>query len=231
MSTLAELYRALKGYARDALPGGSLNPESAPVADQARYIGGMIDPSSAISNDLQNWHKRTQLGLANQLAGKQTPEAEQAYQTIMSMAGMAPLGLTKYARRSQQSATPFNDVDYAMFAEAKNGLRNTLDELRNYGESMWAASDRQATPIKDIQADLVKAFRKSGANNEYGTTAAQLAREANPEKIVNSAGVWDNPDLVQRIYDLVVSPKGIRAISTNDGLIVFDRGIAKKIGN
>lgn len=224
------LLDAFKQYVSDALPGGLLNPETKPIANRARYASGLLDPKSPISNDLQNWHKRTQLGLADQLAGRQTPAAEQAYQAVMNMAGVAPLGITKYARRSQQSATPFNDVDYAMFVEAKTGLRNTLDDLRSYGGSMWAATDRQATTVKEIQADLVKAFRKSGANNEYGTTAAQLAREANPEQIVNSAGVWDNPDLVQKIYDLVISPKGIRAISTNDGLIVFDRGIAKKIG-
>lgn len=87
------LLDALKQYIADALPGGLLNPETKPVANQAKYIGGLLDPNSPISQDAQNWHKRTQIGLADQLAGRQTPEAEQAYQTMMQAAGIAPVGM------------------------------------------------------------------------------------------------------------------------------------------
>jgi hypothetical protein len=94
MPSLADLIRMGKQYVTDALPGGSLNPETQPVADQARYIGGITDPdNSQIGRDLQAWHKRTQAGLADQLAGKQTPEAEYAYQSMMQAAGVAPVGM------------------------------------------------------------------------------------------------------------------------------------------
>lgn len=90
---MAGLLDDLVQYLKDAMPGGLLNPESKPVADRAKYASGLLDPNSAISNDLQNWHQRTQLGLADQLAGRQTPAAEQAYQTMMNMAGNAPVGI------------------------------------------------------------------------------------------------------------------------------------------
>ena len=60
---------------------------------RANYLAGLLDPNSQISQDAQAWHKRTQNGLMDQLAGRDTPEAEQAYQTMMQAAGMAPVGM------------------------------------------------------------------------------------------------------------------------------------------
>jgi hypothetical protein len=96
MPSLADLIRIGKQYIGDAMPGGSLNPETAPVARQANYLSGILDPASQVSQDATNWHKRTQIGLKDQLAGRQTPEAEQAYQTMMMAAGMAPIGMTAW---------------------------------------------------------------------------------------------------------------------------------------
>ena len=93
---MAGLWDALKQYIGDALPGGALNPETAPVAKQANYLSGILDPASQVSQDATNWHKRTQNGLMDQLAGRDTPEAEQAYQTMMMAAGMAPIGMTAW---------------------------------------------------------------------------------------------------------------------------------------
>jgi hypothetical protein len=227
---MAGLWDALKQYIGDALPGGALSPETQPVATQANYLSGILDPASQVSQDAQAWHKRTQNGLMDQLAGRDTPEAEQAYQTMMQAAGVAPVGMTKYGRRSQSTDSPFNDVDYAIFAEAKNGLRSLLDELKTYGPGKWAATDASATPINEIQKDIVREIRRSGIHTDYQTTAANLAREADPKSIVNSAGVWDSPDLASLIYEKVLAPQGIRSVKTSDGLIVFDKGIPKKVG-
>jgi len=90
---MAGLWDALKQYIGDALPGGALNPETQPVATQANYLSGILDPASQVSQDAQAWHKRTQNGLMDQLAGRDTPEAEQAYQTMMQAAGIAPVGM------------------------------------------------------------------------------------------------------------------------------------------
>ena len=94
---LKKMARALKQYASDALPGGSLNPELQPVADRAKYMAGALDQNSQIANDLQDWHKKTQAGLADQRAGRETPEAEYAYQQMMKVGGLAPLGILRNA--------------------------------------------------------------------------------------------------------------------------------------
>lgn len=101
------LLDAFTQYLRDALPGGLLNPESAPVANRARYASGLLDPNSQISRDAQGWHKRTQVGLKDQLAGRNTPEAEQAYQAMMMAAGMAPVGMTKSVSNSVNDALEY----------------------------------------------------------------------------------------------------------------------------
>lgn len=96
------LLEALKQYASDAA-GGSLNPEVGNTLsgllnygkDRARYIGGLLDDSSPINKDFKNWHDRTQLGLADLIAGKEGPQADYGYSQIMNMAGNAPMGIMK----------------------------------------------------------------------------------------------------------------------------------------
>ncbi len=105
---MAGLWDALKQYIGDALPGGALNPETAPVAKQANYLSGILDPASQVSQDATNWHKRTQNGLMDQLAGRDTPEAEQAYQTMMQLAGMAPIGMVSPIKKLSREAYLMN---------------------------------------------------------------------------------------------------------------------------
>ena len=168
-------------------------------------------------------------------------DALQAYkkgnygEAALNAVGLLPFipglaGMTKYVRRSQSVSDPMNEVGYAMFKEADTGLREGLDRLKNYGPGMWAATDVGATPVKDIQKNLIKELRAQGIAKEYGTSAASLAREANPSDIVSSAGLWDNPDVVSAIYRNVIERPGIRAIKTDDGLIVFDRDKIKRVG-
>lgn len=60
--------------------------------------------------------------------------------------------------------------------------------------------------------------------SEYQSTAEQLAEEANPSNIVDSAGIWDAPDIVDVIIQDVLEPNGWLAVETEDGAIVFDSG-------
>lgn len=127
----------------------------------------------------------------------------------------------RYVRRNRNDDEPFNSVGHAMFAKAKD-LESGLDSLRHYGESGWVSRDSDAVDVSDIQKDIVRAIRRRGLQEEYQSTAAALAREAAPEDIVSSAGIWDSPDIVQAIYDDIIEPRGIGAVRTPDGLIRFD---------
>jgi soluble lytic murein transglycosylase-like protein len=136
--------------------------------------------------------------------------------------GLSRLG-TRFVRRSKSFDSPFNrDAEHiAMFAETKNP-RETLDQLRGYGPAAWISRGDDAVDVKDIQPDIVRALRNSGRHEDYNTTAAALARSANPENIVDSAGMWDDPLLVREVYENVIQPREITSVRTNDGLLVFD---------
>jgi hypothetical protein len=130
---------------------------------------------------------------------------------------------TRFVRRSQSFDSPFNKRarHIAMFAETKNP-RETLDQLKSYGPAAWITRGDDAVDVRDIQPDIVRALRNSGIHEDYNTTAAALARNANPENIINSAGLWDDPLLVREVYENVIQPREITSVRTNDGLLVFD---------
>jgi hypothetical protein len=136
--------------------------------------------------------------------------------------GLRRLG-TRFVRRSESFDSPFNrDAKHiAMFAETKNP-RETLDRLRSYGPAAWISRGDDAVDVRDIQPDIVRALRNSGLHEDYNTTAAALARNANPENIINSAGLWDDPLLVREVYENIIQPREITSVRTNDGLLVFD---------
>lgn len=137
---------------------------------------------------------------------------------------------TRYVRRSQSVDTPFNEGagGYAMFAETRQP-RSMLESLSGYGPGRWISSGQGAVDVRELQPAMVRALREAGRHEELGTTAAQLARQANPSNIVDSAGLWDNPDLVGTVWERVLDPRGVTAVRTNDGLIIFDGQHARPI--
>lgn len=132
---------------------------------------------------------------------------------------------TSYIRRSQLPDTPDNGVGYSMFVR---GGPDDLDSISSYGPYSWTATSAGSVPVESIQGDIVRAIRRDRMNDQYGSTAAALAREANPSDIVNSAGLWDNPELVERIYEDILGPRGISKVQTSDGLLLFDPSLAER---
>jgi hypothetical protein len=131
-----------------------------------------------------------------------------------------------YARRSQSSKTPFNDVDYGMFVKHGGDIESSLDDISHYGKGQWLG--RADVNVEDVKKEILKAIRKSGVNNDYGTTAAKLTRESIPDDIVNSAGSWDAPDIAEKIINDLYD-KGIKAVKTPDGAIIWDKSNIRSI--
>lgn len=139
------------------------------------------------------------------------------------------LGNGTYLRATPKDS-PFNDVPWAMFAETDD-VGKTLDDLRLYGKNYWTIDSVATGGVEDagkLRKEFVRALRDSEARRNMGVTAASIVRESNPSNIVNSAGMWDNPDVVQEIYEKVIGPRGIKAVKTSDGAIVFDPDIIKR---
>lgn len=158
---LADLLRMGKQYLSDAMPGGSLNQELQPLVDRTQYIGGLTDPQSPISQDLQGWHKRTQRGLADQLQGKETPEAEYAYQQLMNMAGVAPVGMIK---------TPVGRIP-----ETGTETRGLAEMLKRAGARAGYAVSHEGSGVSPSQ---YVTFRKSWDEADDITRQVRLSNHA-----------------------------------------------------
>ena len=124
-----------------------------------------------------------------------------------------------YVRRSQRQKTPFNDVDYAMFVEANGDYDDALDVVSSYGKSQWLG--RAEEDVTKYQKNIVKAIRRNDLQREYNSTAAALARDANPPDIVDSAGLWDAPDLAAASIE-ALNDLGVKGVKTQDGAVIWD---------
>lgn len=131
-----------------------------------------------------------------------------------------------YVRRSQQQSSPFNDVSYAMFKEADVNIPDyakridwAFEDIASYGEGQWLG--RPDGYIDDYMVDAMKAIRKSGIHEDYGTTASALARGLNPDDIVDSAGSWDAMDVAGEVIDHLAG-RDVGAVSTADGMIAWN---------
>jgi hypothetical protein len=128
-----------------------------------------------------------------------------------------------YYRRSK-SESGSNDVPWQMFAKNKDDIDNA------YSGNLFLADNRVG---KVVNSDsIIDAINDALSKNyeildTYQANASDLAQEASPSRIVDSAGLWDSPDITQYIYDEVLAPLGIQAVETPDGLIVFDPDLVK----
>jgi len=65
------------------------------------------------------------------------------------------------------------------------------------------------------------------ADNEI--SKEDLFKFSNPKNIIDSADVWDGQSLVTWMWDYVLEPNGITVVETEDGCIVFDDDLIKRM--
>lgn len=154
----------------------------------------------------------------------QAPQYRNAQSAVLaSLLNVAPIGATYYRRTNGK---PDTGVGYMMFADSP-------EQIERYGKNQFVFDDASAKKVVDATdkrflKDVIRALRNSPELESYGGRAAPLAREANPASIVDSAGLWDAPDLVNQIIDKVIKPQKIQAVRTSDGAIVFTPSLVKK---
>lgn len=158
---MAGLLDALKQYITDAMPGGLLNAETKPIADRVNYVGGLLDNNAPINQDLQAWHKKTQRGLADQLAGRQTPDSEYAYGSMMNAAGMVPVGIIKYGKGFDQRALS-DLISSQRFFDRKI----VADKIRNQDFTV------RTTPPFEVDGEMVRAV----TDGHHALEAAKRSR-------------------------------------------------------
>lgn len=119
-----------------------------------------------------------------------------------------------YKRNTKRKYAPANAVPWQMFVK---GIDNELD---GYGKYTYYATDSGAIPIGELMPkiqELAKEF--------YGSTLPE--EEIDPQDIVMSAGIWDDMEFVQYLWDNYLEDVwdktgSIPAIVTYDGMLVMD---------
>lgn len=119
-----------------------------------------------------------------------------------------------YRRCTPNYLVPHNKVPWMMFVKAEDNY-----SLHQFGDYNFVAHDRGAIDVEDIKDEIQKLAV------EY--CGAELEDEViNPPDIVDSAGMFDDMDFIQFLWDnyfekLWEESGEIPAVKTEDGLIVF----------
>lgn len=118
-----------------------------------------------------------------------------------------------YKRNTRRKHTPANAVPWQMFVK---GIDNELD---NYGDYTYYATDAGAIPIGELMPRIQEL-----AEEFYGSTLPD--EEIGPQDIVMSAGIWDDMEFVQYLWDnyledIWYQTGRMPAIVTNDGMLVM----------
>ena len=127
----------------------------------------------------------------------------------------------RYRRNARNKGTPKNNAaDYYMFVED-----TTNQSLDQYGEYRYVATDDNAIDVSEIKDAINDAWARFAEENDYPVELTE--GEIDPEDIVISAGIWDNIDFVAFLFDKGIIDYDVKAIRTNDGLLVFDESQIK----
>ncbi len=137
----------------------------------------------------------------------------------------------QYMRRTN-SLKVIGDYGYALFVRFHGDPKIEGDKLHGYGKHLWIAA-----PYKAIDADhLIPLIQKVLEKEEhedvlkmFHATAHKLATEANPRDIVDSAGLWDAPELVEIVWNEILDKHDYMSVITHDGMIIFDDHNVKRI--
>ncbi len=140
--------------------------------------------------------------------------------------------------RFTNTDTALSRSGYAMFAEEAESVRSygrnhfgiTQENLRK-SNSIYAGSEKfkglLLSALYDNKDEQV--ISELDVNNDIDRLFEDLLKEANPEDIVNTAGLWDNEDLVEIIYRDVIEKNDIDVVETQDGILVFNDKIISKV--
>lgn len=127
------------------------------------------------------------------------------------------LGYT-YRRNTRNAYNPQNNAaPYYMFVDMFGHTQDPLGDT--YGPYRFVATDKNAIDVSDI-ADEIQAL----AQDYFGYELSD--DDISPPDIVDSAGMWDNMDFVQQVWDNILErifdeTGEIPAVKTADGLLVF----------
>ncbi|NCC34947.1 MAG: hypothetical protein EOM24_23490 [Chloroflexia bacterium] len=119
-----------------------------------------------------------------------------------------------------------SDIGHAMFVAADS---DDADCLSSYGSVEWSYDGSSSVSIESLMSAIVAAWDADAAH-PLDCSGEELAAACNPARIVDSAGAWDDADVVVWLWDNVLEPAGVKAVITTDGAIVFDSALVAVVG-
>jgi len=117
---------------------------------------------------------------------------------------------------------------FALFvSDEKRGPEETLDFLKSYGPNTWAYDGTGNALHANKLISLCIAAWENEDSRPCSFEAdkfedGEWERLLNPEDIVDSAGIYDIPELHCWLWANVLEPMQVDAIITQDGAIVYN---------
>ena len=139
-----------------------------------------------------------------------------------------------YYRGTRSNEDPMSDWGHAMFTDNKDRAYFD-DDGDNTG---WIYDGTDGVHITDLYPMIVEAWSEDWENDNFSRcnmkqwcpkSGEEVAEGFNPSDIVDHAGNWDHDDLLPWIWERILEPKGIDAVITEDGAIVFEPSLIRKI--
>lgn len=119
-----------------------------------------------------------------------------------------------------------SDWGHAMFVDNEFSSEN-------YGDILYTYDGTDGIDIEYLHEIIVNEWNKTVDKcmepiGFEGIDAEDIYNEFNPDDIVMSAGAWDS-ELVTWFGDVILANHDIKAVITNDGAIVFDPALIKRV--
>lgn len=194
----------------------------------------IADPNDPIAQSIRGQGQAQAIDMQTQPQQEHTPQMQE---TIAEHTD----GGVSY--RFHNNINGMSDYGYAMFADDRrrveegygpNEFRVRHRDLAEVSDYIDEAARKLAEDYENgrLPYELEQLFEHAETNGKTAEAfAEELAALFDPKDIVDSAGAWDNGDLMQWFYENIAEPHGIRGVKTRDGAIVFDESLIESIGD
>lgn len=154
-------------------------------------------------------------------------KSEKKYSLKRSKSNGAPyMNELSYRRYSKNGA--ISDWGHAMFADDPY-------TVEMYGTNLFGVFQKDLADINDLKPEIAKAWKKTIKENNSNVledldywskiSGEEIAEQFDPTDIVETAGAWDNSEMVRWFFEETDLWEEISGVKTSDGALVWNPDI------